>query len=147
MRDRFLRFTTLVTSIMRNIRKITTETVAQYDIKRSYVPIIYFLYKSGPLSAAKLCRLCQEDKANVSRTLRALEDDGYIVREERPSARSRVRMMLTEDGMEIGAFLSGRISESVELAIEGIPPEDISAMYGALERIDENLALTAAKFD
>ena len=147
MRDRYLHFTTLIASIMRNIRRITAQTVERYDIKRSYASPIYFLYKNGPLSATKLCRLCAEDKANISRTLRSLEDEGYVVREERPSARSRVRMMLTEDGMEIGAFLEKRISESVGLATEGIAPEDIAAMYAALERIDGNLESASAEFD
>ena len=139
MKDRYLKFTTLLTSIMRNIRRITTETVAHFDIKRSYVSIVYFLYKSGPLSAARLCRLCGEDKANVSRTLRALEDEGFVAREVRGTARSLVRMMLTEDGMEIGAYIAGRISEAVGLATDGIDTEDIAAMYRALERLDENL--------
>lgn len=147
MRDRFLRFTTLITSITRNIRRLTTEAVARYDIKRSYVSALYFLYKNGPLSATKLCNLCGEDKANVSRTLHALEEDGYVVREERQSSRSRVRMMLTEEGMEIGAFLAGRISEEVERATRGIPPADIAVMYSVLERLDENMTVTESELD
>lgn len=139
MKDKYLKFTTLLTSIMRNIRRITTETVAHYDLKRSYVSIIYFLYKNGPLSATKLCRLCAEDKANVSRTLRALEDEGFVTREVRETPRSLVRMMLTEDGMEIGAYIAGRISEAVGLATDGVDPDDITAMYRALESIDKNL--------
>lgn len=147
MRDRFLRFTTLLTGIMRNIRRITSETVARYDVKRSYVSSLYFLYTSGPLTAARLCNLCREDKANVSRTLRALEEDGLVKREERPSARSRVRMMLTERGMEIGAFLAGRISEAVELATGGIDPSEIAVMYSVLERIDKNLEDSCAELN
>lgn len=143
MKDRYIRFTTLITRIMRNIRRIATDTVAHYDIKRSYVSLIYFLYKNGPLSAARLCSLCGEDKANVSRTLRALEEDGYIVREERRTAHSRIRMMLTEDGMGIGSYFAERVTEALEMATEGVDPADIDAMYRALERIDANLESTS----
>lgn len=140
MKDRYLRFTGLVTEIMRNVRRITSEAISRYKIKRSYVPCIYFLYKNGPLTATKLCKLCDEDKANISRTLRALEDDGYVTKEERASARARVRMTLTASGAEIGAYLAARVSEAVDLATSGIDSEDIAAMYLALERINDNLA-------
>lgn len=147
MKDKYLKFTTLLTSIMRNIRRITADTVAHYDIKRSYAPIIYFLYKNGPLSAAKLCRLCGEDKANVSRTLHALEDEGFVTREVRGGARSSVRMMLTEEGNEIGAYFSAKVSEAVALATEGLEPEDVAVMYRALEGIDGNLKCAASQKD
>lgn len=144
MKDRYLRFTGLMTDIMRNVRRITSDAISHYEIKRSYVPCIYFLYKNGPLTAARLCKLCDEDKANISRTLRALEDDGYAVKEERASSRSPVRMTLTETGREIGEFLAARVNSSVELATSGIDPDDIETMYSVLERIRENLSVLHA---
>ena len=140
MKDGFLKFTTLITDITRKIRRIISETVAQYEIKRSYALPLYFLYKNGPQSAAKLTKLCAEDKANVSRTLRALEDDGYIVREERAGARSRVRFALSEEGMEIGGYLARRMVEAVRGATDGIGLDELEVMYSVLGRIDANLA-------
>lgn len=147
MRDSFLKFTGLITSIMRNIRKMITETVSRYGIKRSYAIPIYFLYKNGPLSATKLCELCGEDKANVSRTLKALEEDGYIAREDRPTSRSRVRMVLTAEGYEVGGFLAARISESVALATAGVAHGDIDVMYSVLSAIEKNLESALDRFD
>lgn len=140
MKDRYLKFTRLLASLSRNIKRITHETIARYGIKRSYVPCIYFLYNGGPLSASKLSRLCSEDKANISRTIHALEEDGYAVKEERASARAHQRLMLTDEGAEIGKFLVERVAEVVEIAGEGIPPEEIAVMYSVLARIDANLS-------
>ena len=147
MKDRFIRFTTLISGIMRNIRRIMSDTAARYDIRRSCIGIIYYLYRNGPLTATKICRLCGEDKANVSRALKTLEDDGYIAREERPASRSRVRMLLTEEGNRIGALLDERIAEVVAIATEGIDAENIEMMYEVLGKIDENLAIVVDSDD
>ena len=143
MKDGFIRFTTMLSGIMRNIRRIMSDIAAEYNVKRSYISVIYYVYRHGPLSAAKLCSLCGEDKANISRTIKALEDEGYITKQIRASARPSVRMVLTEQGEDVGRFLEARVAEAVKVATAGIEPENIAIMYEVLARIDENLAAVA----
>ncbi|MBR7117168.1 MAG: winged helix-turn-helix transcriptional regulator [Clostridia bacterium] len=139
MADRYIRFTGVIAGITRDIRRITAEAISRFGIKRSFVPCIYFLQKHGPLSATKLCKLCDEDKANISRTLKALEDEGYVVKEVRTSPRARVKMRLSESGAEIGSYISKCVSDMVTLATEGISDGEIETMYSVLERIGANL--------
>ena len=145
MKDKYLRFTNLITDIIRNIRRLTSEATVAYNLKRSYVPCLYFLYKQGPLSATKLTKLCAEDKANVSRTLRALEDDGLIVKEIRSSGRTR--LMLTESGMEIGKYLVDRVNEAVSRATLGLTDGEVESMYKSLEAINLNLSCALLSAD
>ena len=139
MADKFVTFMGRVTGITKSIRRLISEVVALYGIKRAYAIPVYFLYKNGPLSAARLSRLCGEDKANLSRTLRSLEADGYVVMEERGSSRARPRIALSPEGERIGRLLTEKSSELVALATDAISPEEISAMHAVLHRIDENL--------
>ena len=138
MKDRYLRFTNLIIDITRKINRVTSEALSAFGAKRSYAYPIYLIYRNGPLTAARLCRLCGDDKANVSRTLKSLEEDCLIVREKR--GQSHVRFMLTEDGMRLGKYLSDRISDAVDAVVAGVSESDIDAMYRALEGISSNLA-------
>ena len=138
MKDRYLRFTGLLVDITRKINRATADVLSIFGAKRSYAYPVYLLYKNGPLTAARLCRLCGEDKANVSRTLKSLEDDFLIVKEKR--GQSRPRFMLTEDGIELGKYLCDRVSDAVDSCALGISEEDIEAMYRALEQVDSNLS-------
>ena len=117
--------------------------MAKFDLKRSHLSCIYYIHREGSVTPAGLCKLCGEDKANISRTLKALEDEGYITKQIRASARPSVRMVLTEQGEDVGRFLEARVAEAVKVATAGIEPENIAIMYEVLARIDENLAAVA----
>lgn len=138
MKDRYLRFTNLIIDITRKINRVTSEELSAFGAKRSYAYPIYLIYKNGPLTAARLCRLCGDDKANVSRTLKSLEEDFLVVREKR--GQSHVRFMLTEDGVKLGKYLCDRISDAVDAVVAEISEDDIDAMYRALEGISQNLS-------
>ena len=138
MKDKYLRFTGLLVDITRKINRATADVLSIFGAKRSYAYPVYLLYKNGPLTAARLCRLCGEDKANVSRTLKSLEDDFLIVKERK--GQSHTRFMLTEDGIKLGKYLCDRVSSAVDSCALGIDENDIEAMYRALEQVDSNLS-------
>lgn len=138
MKDRYLRFTGLLIDITRKINRATAEALSVFGAKRSYAYPVYLIYKNGPLTAARLCRLCGEDKANVSRTLKSLEEDFLVVKERH--GQSRVRFMLTEDGIKLGKYLCDRVSDAVDAVASGISEEDLEAMYRSLEMMNDNLS-------
>lgn len=145
MKDRYLRFTGLLIDITRKINRATLEALTVFGAKRSYAYPIYLLYRNGPLSCARLCQLCGEDKANVSRTLKSLEEDFLVVKERR--GKSSVRFMLTEDGIKLGKYLCDRVSDAVDVSVSGISEDDIDAMYRALEGIGTNLSSLLGESD
>jgi DNA-binding MarR family transcriptional regulator len=75
MEERFQAFTVLVSNLNRCIYKIKTEEMAEYNLKSSHVSCIYYIYRYGSLTPKELCDLCGEDKANISRTLKYLEEN------------------------------------------------------------------------
>ena len=79
MQQRFETFTVLISGINRNIRRIKTEEMEEFDLKSHHVSCIYYLYMQDGLTARELCDLCEEDKANISRALDFLEKQGYTV--------------------------------------------------------------------
>ena len=79
MEQRFETFTVLIGKISRNIKRMKALQMAQLDLKGPHVSCLYYLYRSGPLTAAELCDRCEEDKGAVSRSLDFLERNGYVV--------------------------------------------------------------------
>ena len=137
MEQRFETFTALVTAISRDIRKIKTEEMAEFHLKGPHVSCLYYLYKQGALTATALCELCEEDKANMSRILEYLENNGYLV--PRASRRYRAPIALTERGHTVGAYIAEKIDRILFAAGEGVSEEHRRILYECLTKIHTNL--------
>ncbi len=139
MEERFETFTALIISLGRSIKKIKTQEVACFSLKGPHVSCLYYLYKKKSLTASELCLLCEEDKANLSRTLDYLEERAYLAPRVTGQKRYRSPLTLTEEGMRVGAHIAERIDRVLEAASEGVSEHDRRVMYESLSRISENL--------
>jgi DNA-binding MarR family transcriptional regulator len=139
MENRFETFTLLIASINRAIQKIKTEEMAEFDLKSSHVSCLYYLYKEEMLTARDLCLICGEDKANISRSIKYLEQNGYLVCESTAQKRYLSAIKLTERGREVGEQLARRVDGILDSASLGISEDDRAVMYRSLSLINENL--------
>lgn len=139
MEERFETFTALVTGISRAIRKIKNEEMVEFRLKGPHVSCLYYLYKEGALTAKALSDLCEEDKANMSRTIDYLEKNGYIVCEAREGRRYRAALNLTDDGRRVGQHIAERIDRVLLAAGEGVSESDRRTLYECLTKIYDNL--------
>lgn len=143
MDGRFETFTVLIGKISRNIKRLKTCQMAQLDLKGPHVSCLYYLYSSGPLTAAELCDRCEEDKAAISRSLEFLEQKGYLVCQREKTRKYKTPLVLTTKGQQAGREVSERIEQMLAQASQGLSDEERHIMYGALEKISSNLdALT-----
>ena len=79
MVERFEKFTNLIIKAYRCIQKIKNAEMAEVGLKGNQVFCIFQLYnKEGNITPRDLCVLCDEDKGAISRTLKILEDGGYV---------------------------------------------------------------------
>ena len=139
MEARFETFTALITSINRSIRRIKSEEMTGFQLKSQHVSCLYYLYKEESLTAKELCNLCEEDKANVSRSIEFLETNGYLVCYSPARKRYRSPLELTEKGREVGKYISDKIDEVLQTASEGVSEERRVQMYESLTLICRNL--------
>lgn len=137
--DNFQRFTALLGSINRSISRLKSDAVSRFSLKRSHVSVIYFIFRDVSTTLSRLSLLTGEDKANISRTIRALVDDGYVTYSEKTSPHARTRVTLTDKGREIGEHLHSRVVELVSVASSDIAKDKLDVMYDCLEQIDTNL--------
>ena len=139
MEERFKTFTVLVTSISRSIHKIKTEEMAEFQLKSSHVSCLYYLFKEEKLTAKELCDICEEDKANVSRAIKHLENAGYLFCHSKNQKRYQSPLELTEAGRSIAGRIAEKIDKILFRASEGLSNEDRSIFYQSFQRIAENL--------
>ena len=139
MQNRFETFTLLISRINRAIQKIKSEEMAEFNLKSSHVSCLYYLYKENSLTARDLCEICGEDKANISRSIKYLESNGYLVCESTAGKRYLSALMLTEKGSEVGKHIVGKIDNILNFTSMGVAAEDRAVMYRSLLLIAENL--------
>lgn len=139
MQERFKEFTVLIANINRSIYKIKTEEMAEFDLKSSHVSCLYYLYKEDFLTAKELCDVCGEDKANISRTVKYLENNGYLSCDTKLRKRYLSSLELTEKGRKIGKYIADKIDDILDYASAGLSEEYRQIMYQSLNLINDNL--------
>lgn len=147
MEERFTTFTVLITSISRSIHKIKSEEMAEFNLKSAHVSCLYYLYKKEMLTAKELCDICDEDKANISRSLKYLEENGYLVCHSKYKKRYQSPLELTEFGREVAKRIAKKIDSVLEVSSDGVSEEERDIFYRALLTIDSNLQRICEKYN
>ncbi len=139
MEERFQVFTGLIADINRCIHRIKAEEMAEFQLKSSHVSCLYYLYKAEVLTARELCDLCREDKANVSRSIKYLEKEGYLACDSKTVKRYQSPLALTAAGRKIGERIASKIDCILHKSSEGLTEEQRDMMYKALSVVSGNL--------
>ena len=147
MEERFKTFTVLITNIARSIHKIKTEEMSEFKLKSSHVSCLYYLYKEQSLTAKELCDICEEDKANISRAIKHLEESGYLECYSKHQKRYQSPLTLTEKGLETGKHIAEKIDHAIEKVSNGLSEENRLILYRSLTLISDNLQQICEKYD
>jgi len=139
MEERFHTFTVLIANISRSIRKIKTAEMAEYELKSPHVSCLYYLHKSDNLTASMLCEICDEDKANISRSIRHLEKNGFLECEDNEKRRYARPLKLTEKGKNVSAKIAEKIDKILSSTSDGMTIQERDTFYKCLSIINENL--------
>jgi len=138
MLSRYERLSAAISEISRLINKISAEVMKSYGLKGSFAKYLLVMqrHKLG-ITAARLCLLCERNKADASRALAKLEELGLIIKAS--SGRYRAKLLLTERGKEIATAISTRAMEVISFVGKDISDEERDSMYRSLETISKNL--------
>jgi len=139
---RFERFASLITVIHRCLNKIMNDEMVKFGLKGTYALYLsaMYRYKDG-ITAARLCEVCDKNKAAVSRALAEMAELGLIKRENANNSSYRARITLTEKGKFAARYIRARAIIAVEKAGEGLSPDQRRIFYKSLELIATNLQI------
>lgn len=140
MLERFETFSFAISEISKNWHKLTTDEMEKYGLKGPHA--IYLLvmakYEKG-LTAPQICELCGRDKADVSRTMSAMEKIGLVTKEGVNHSLYRGVLRLTDEGKKAAEYVSNRAKLAVEMAGKGLTEEKRAVFYESLGIIAKNL--------
>ena len=140
MISRYELFASSVACIYRYIQKIERVEMAKYGLKGPHAQCLLAMnrYPEG-ITAARLCEICDKDKAAISRTVTELEQADMISREIPGGKRYRSCLKLTSKGIEATQAVTERVSLAVEQAGAGLDEDNRQIFYSVLGLIAGNL--------
>lgn len=140
MIGRFEQFFSAITSIHRSILKVERMEMAKYGLKATNTQCLIAMerFPEG-ITAARLCEVCEKDKAAISRTIAELEAAGMVTRSDPEGKRYRSQLKLTEKGSQVAGKVNAMVYRAVKQASEGYSAEERQTFVNVLDLIAGNL--------
>ena len=147
MIGRFKEFTKNISFAYKYIIKLKSAAIREFGLKGSHVMCLFYIGEAdNGLTATKLCKLCGEDKAAISKSLSALLELGYVELENDENKKYRSKYFLTKSGKKVKDALDVKIADVVADGGIGLTEEEREAFYSALQKIVDNLENISHKF-
>lgn len=140
MINRFEQFASSIACIYRYIQKLERDEMAKYGLKGPHAMCLVILsrYEEG-ITATELCKICDKDKAAISRTIAQLNKMGLVEKTFNNNVNYRTKLTLSEKGLEISNKVNDIVTAAVEQAGAGLSDEDRKIFYYAMDLIAGNL--------
>ena len=140
MENRYEQLSASLSCMYYDIQKIERMEMARYGLKGPHAQCLLVMKKHPEgITAARLCELCEKDKAAVSRTLAELESAGMVHRENRNGSKYRANLLLTDRGKLAAEAVVEKARLAVELAGTGFGEQEREVFYRVLSIIAGNL--------
>ena len=140
MLTRFEQFCNAISIIHHAIQKIERVEMSKYGLKGPHAQCLLAIsqYPTG-ITAAKLCDVCEKDKAAISRAVSELEEAGMLIRQDPDGKRYRSRLYLTEQGKVVADSVNQLVHTAVSQASAGYDTQDREIFIHVLNLIAGNL--------
>ena len=146
MVSRFEHFSASISCIYRYIQRIERTEMEKYGLKGPHAQCLLAMrrYPEG-ITAARLCEVCDKDKAAISRMMAELEEKGMVSRGDEKGNRYRMQLRLTALGEEAADHVEQRAKLAVEEAGSGMTEEQRATLFAVLDLIAGNLQTICAE--
>lgn len=139
MVKRFEQFTSAISGIYRDVLRLERDEMERYGLKGAFAQYLLAIDgHPGGITAAKLCEICDKNKAAVSRILSEMEAKDLITRDGAPN-QYKALIFLTKEGEKAVRFVKERSSVAAQVAGSELSDEDRRVLYTSLRRIAAHL--------
>ena len=140
MVSRYESFSACISCMYHDIQKIERAEMAKYGLKGPHAQCLLAMsrYPEG-ITSARLCEICEKDKAAISRIVAELEQMGMVRRTQHNGTRYRASLTLTEQGLTAAKTVEEKARLAVERAGAGLDDEARQVFYSVLALIAGNL--------
>ena len=140
MLSRFQQFSYVISEINRHIQKIERDEMIKYGCKGAFAQyLVTLLSHSEGLTAAQLCKLCDKDKAAVSRIVTEMQEKGLVYRSSESSRAYNALILLTDEGRTAAEYVCMKARAAVKAVGSVMNDEERRVLYSLLDTIADKL--------
>jgi DNA-binding MarR family transcriptional regulator len=119
---------------------------AGHDLSTEQMRILTFLWMEDGQTQQALSDHTGKDKANITRSIHALEKRNIVVRVPNREDRRSKRIHLTSKGKELKDMLVPMIEKTLEVAAKNISDDEIISCKSTLARYIDNLSASSSAY-
>ena len=139
-KDRLEIFSTYLSSAAKSLQKIKNKGMIPYGLGSAHTICMRKIYDSkNGVTRAELARLCDVDKAQISRIIADLAEKQYIDCPDQTKNNYRQKIKLTEDGIRVTQEINAIVLRMNHAVSGDISIEDLCHFYETFEKICEGL--------
>lgn len=139
-KDRLEEFSTLIGSAAKSLQKIKNKGMFPYGLGSAHTSCMRKLYEApSGVTRAELARLCDVDKAQITRIIADLVEKQYIDSPVGSQSNYRRKIKLTEDGKRVVREINEIVLQMNQFVSGEIPQERIDIFYDTFTQICEGL--------
>jgi DNA-binding MarR family transcriptional regulator len=120
------------------IARMYNQKATIHGLKMSYGFILMMIEKEGTPST-KLGPMMGMEPTSLSRTMKSMEQEGYIRREESVNDKRKVLIFLTEKGLEKRRLIRSFLLSFNEELTSKVSKTDLKGFYNVMEALDNVL--------
>jgi len=135
----------LVKDAMRGLMRALQMRQAEYAVSFGHWTFLRILWERDGLTQRELSERAGLQEPTTFAALKAMEKLGLVTRKQLPDSRKKVYVFLTPKGRALRAKLVPLAEEVNDVAVAGIPAEDIATTRRTLLVMIENLARDEAE--
>lgn len=136
MLSRFQQFSYVISEINRQIQKIERDEMIKYGCKGAFAQyLVALLNHPEGLTAARLCQICDKDKAAVSRMVSEMQEKGMVTRSSESTRAYNAPILLTEDGRKAAEHVCMKARAAVKAVGGEMSEEERRVLYSLLDSI------------
>ncbi len=139
-KDRFDKFYSMTYCALKSIQKLKSKHMALYGLTSAHTMCLRHLNASPEgLTRTRLAKLCDIDKAQISRIVSELCSKGYITEPDSENINYRKRLKLTPLGKDTAEQINRIVAEINSFVSDDISEEELTSFYHTLELICSKL--------
>lgn len=131
-------FGNLIRAITSNVNGYIGSKIEKYGVRQGQFEYFLLIYSSPGINQLEIARLKNVGKASVTKALKILEEDGFILRETDEKDKRNTLCYIAEKGKKIVDDLLHVKTNAEEELFKGFKDEDKSAFYKYLSLMHHN---------
>ena len=139
--NRFIAFSQRLDRIVKNIKRKEMSYMREYGLRSVHITCLLCMdMRREGVTVTALSRECDTDKALISRTVKELCGDGFIVSQmEETDKKYNKKYFLSDKSEALLSQIKEVISEYVAQVSGNIPKDDMKTFYSVLSELERNI--------